>query len=467
MNANDPAVETGPSGLGSQDQDTPTSAMDERPEIPTEIDDELTDDMGAMRSTLVAASTESGLSMKALTVLSPQIDPFRQDTPANHRDAQWLADATQGLYGTIHLRGLHYRLVSADPPLVKPDGTRYVNDDANWLWLGGAAKAARWLGYIGFERIVDHRNGPPLVQLAPEELTPRSYLNVDIDLRVPALGDLEPFVMLDDFEGVQPYRLVLAGEKSSLHDVLGPLANRYGADLYLPTGEMSDTMVHTIAKSGDEDGRPVIVLYFADCDPAGWQMPISVGWKLIAMRTNLYPDLTFQVHRVGLTPDQVRAHNLPMSPLKASELRGDRWREAMGVAQTEIDALAALQPGLLRQIAEDAIAPFYDHSLDRRVFDAQSQWLNEAEAALDVALDHDQLEAIRAQAEAKLDEVRAEIDSLNDGLRLDASDVDLPEVPPIPGATIDHTVQPLPLVDSEWSFIEQSRALKSSKEYSS
>ena len=32
----------------------------------------------------------------------------------------------------------------------------------------------------------------------------------------------------------------------------------------------------------------------------------------------------------------------------------------MGVEQTEIDALASLRPDLLRQIARDAIAPFYD-----------------------------------------------------------------------------------------------------------
>ena len=35
----------------------------------------------------------------------------------------------------------------------------------------------------------------------------------------------------------------------------------------------------------------------------------------------------------------------------------------MGVEQTEIDALAALQPNLLRQIATDAIARFYDDTL--------------------------------------------------------------------------------------------------------
>ena len=33
-----------------------------------------------------------------------------------------------------------------------------------WKWLQDtAAKAARWLGYVPFERIIDNRNDPPLV----------------------------------------------------------------------------------------------------------------------------------------------------------------------------------------------------------------------------------------------------------------------------------------------------------------
>ena len=59
-------------------------------------------------------------------------------------------------------------------------------------------------------------------------------------------------------------------------------------------------------------------------------------------------------------PEQVRVHGLPSRPLKATERRADRWREAMGVAQTEIDALAALRPDLLRRITSEAVEPFFD-----------------------------------------------------------------------------------------------------------
>ena len=39
---------------------------------------------------------------------------------------------------------------------------------------------------------------------------------------------------------------------------------------------ISDTMVYQMAKIGAEDGRPMVVLYFADADPSGWNMPVEV-----------------------------------------------------------------------------------------------------------------------------------------------------------------------------------------------
>ena len=100
-------------------------------------------------------------------------------------------------------------------------------------------------------------------------------MNVDLDVVIPDADDLTPRVGLRGFNPAQPYRLVLVGEKSSLRPVLDPIAERYDADLYLPTGEISDTQIYMMARDGAEDGRPMVVLYFADCDPSGWQMPIS------------------------------------------------------------------------------------------------------------------------------------------------------------------------------------------------
>jgi hypothetical protein len=412
--------------------------------------------------TAIAEANGAKLSVKDLTVLAPQNDPFRLDTPAGHRDGRWLA-ITAGELGladrAIHLRGLHYMLIGK----IKPNGQPYTNTDADWLWLSGSCgKAARFLGYIPFDQIVDQRNAAPVVRTF-QQPDPYSYITVGLEVDLPDADDIEPRVDLADFNGVQPYKIVMIGEKSSLEPVLGPIAATYKADLYLPTGCLSDTLIYQMAKVGADDGRPLVVLYFADCDPSGWNMPIEVGRKLQAFQVSLFPELSFEVHRVALTPDQVREYGLPSTPLKDTEKRGDAWRTAMGVEQTEIDALASLRPDLLRQLARDAIAPFFDSTLDRRVYEAQDKWLDDAQATVDEAIDQANLDRLRAEAESKLAQLREEIDAINDALRLDAFDFDLPAIQ-IPEAELDG-VHPLPLLDSSWSFAEQCKALIDSKAY--
>lgn len=417
----------------------------------------------SLRRVLQDTATEQGCGLKDLTVLAAQNDPFRLDTPARHRDGEWLAitAAELGLGDRkIHLRGLHYMVLGRP----KPDGTPYSNTDPDWEWLSAdAGKAARWLGYLPFEQIVDARNAAPVVEIfAPCD--PEPYITVGIDVDIPDVEDITPQAGVADFTGTQPYKIVIFGEKASLADVLGPLAREYKADLYLPTGEISDTQVHQMARIAADDGRSMVVFCLSDADPAGWQMPVSIARKLQACKAALFPDIEFQVRRVALSPDQVRSYGLPSTPLKATEKRGDRWREAMGVEQTEIDALASLRPGLLVTIVRDALDPFFDTTLDHRVIEAQSVWLDEAQAALDDQLDAGQLARIRAEAARKLDAMADEIEALNRSLQLTASDLGLP-VPEVPAAELNGHAPGVPLLDSRWSFAAQCRRLIDSKGY--
>lgn len=418
-------------------------------------------DKGRLRQHLDAERTARGLTMGDLTVLSSGRDPFRLDTPANHRDAGWLADQVAEMldtYRTIHLRGLHYTLLGR----IRPCGSVYVNDDDTWTWLQEkAAKAARWLGYLPFSRIVDQRNAAPVVRLA-DEYDPRPFIDLGgVEISLPD-AVAEPAVWLYDYLPRQPFRLALYCEKSSAEPVLGPIAEDYGADLYLPTGEISDTLMHTMAASAAEDGRPLVVLTFADCDPSGWQMPVSIARKLQALQVALFPGLRFEVHRVGLLPEHVRQYGLPSTPLKATEQRADRWRAAMGVQQTEIDALASLQPEVFDALARTALDPFYDHSLRRRGRDAARAWEQDAQGRLHEVIGAERLAAFRDEAQAKLDAMRDQVAALNTGLRLDASDLDLPDFDP-PEPVVGDT--PEPLVSSNWTFADQCAALIASKNY--
>jgi hypothetical protein len=269
------------------------------------------DGMTAETNGLRAAIQSLGGSMQDWTVLARINDPFFVDTPARHRDGEWLATALDELgLNRVHLRGLHYRLI--DRP--KPTGLPYTNTDADWAWLQmHAAKAARWLGYIGFDRIVDHRNTEPVIRLATPP-QPKGCVATDFDVYLPDTDDLTPKATLDDFTGTQPYHLVIVGEKSSLFETLSLIADEYQADLYLPAGEISDTQVYRMAASNVNDNRPMAVFYISDCDPSGWQMPISLARKLQALKLIQFPDMEFKMYRMGLLPEQTRMYGFAINP---------------------------------------------------------------------------------------------------------------------------------------------------------
>ena len=375
-------------------------------------------DFGLLRAVLEAARIEERCSRESLTVL--QADPYRLDTPAGHRDGAWVAEQLERAVGfsrRIHWRGLHYAIVAAGD-VIKPNGEPYRNTDDDWLWLSDSAgKAARWLGLVPFERIIDNRNSDPVIH-RKAKVAPRSWLSIELDIMIPDADDIDPCAGVSDFEGRQPYALAIFGEKASLEDGLLPIARRFEADIYLPSGEISDTLLWRMGRERRADGRPLAVFILADFDPAGHQMAVSIGRKLQALRDLCFPEFKFEVVPVALTVQQVRDLNLPSTPLKETEKRADRWREAFGIEQTEIDALATLRPRDLEMIVEAAIEPYIDLSLSSRVADARLDWEDAAQRALEDQIDADALAAIRGRAAERLEALRAEIDAINDQLRV-------------------------------------------------
>jgi hypothetical protein len=421
---------------------------------------------GALRSVLEAASAAAGCSLNDLTVLSSHIDPYRLDTPAGHRDGRWVAEQLNRLVGRdrkIHWRGLHYAIV-AKVNIRKPDGTVYRNTDEDWEWLSEkAGKAARWLGYIPFERITDNRNAEPFIH-HKARVTPKACVSIGLRVEIPDAEDMEPMPIALGFEARQAFHFAIFGEKASLEDAVLPIASAMDADLYLPTGEISDVLLHRIAKDANDDGRPLVMFTLADCDPAGRQMSVSIGRKLQAFRDLLFPELQFEIVPVALNPEQVRELRLPSTPLKETERRADRWRAAFGVEQTEIDALATLRPDVLREIIERAFDPYCDYTLARRVREAENDWNQRAEAALREQVDQEILQDLRAEAADRLAELDDAIRDLNERLRFAADDFTLPEIEvPAPAVDEDAPRQALVSFDDDW--VAATRALIARKQY--
>jgi hypothetical protein len=422
---------------------------------------------GVLRSIIETACEEIDCALSELTVLSAQVDPYRLDTSSGHRDGEWAAKqlnrALKRGKKDIHWRGLHYVIV-AQGNIRKPDGEIYVNSNENWEWLSTVAgKAARWLGYIPFEKITDNRNAEPFIH-HKARVRVRALVSIGVDVTIPDVSDLEPAPFAEGFEPRQAFHFVIFGEKASLEDVLLPIARAKQADLYLPTGEISDTLLHRIASDASTDGRPMVLFSLADCDPAGRQMPVSIGRKLQAFRDLLFPNLRFEVVPVALMVEQVRELGLPSTPLKETERRANRWREAFGVEQTEIDALATLEPDVLRSIVEDAFDPYFDHTLEDRVAEAEAEWLREAEEAINAQIDPAVLAALREEAAGRLAELESVIADINERLRLAADRFTLPAIE-VPEPEVDEEAPRQALVGLDDDWIEATRALIRRKAY--
>jgi hypothetical protein len=74
-----------------------------------------------------ALARSRGCNIPDLIVLARNNDPFFCGTLAHRRDAEWFVWRWNKLGYTgrtgVHLRAIHYRLVSQDPPHMMPDGS--------------------------------------------------------------------------------------------------------------------------------------------------------------------------------------------------------------------------------------------------------------------------------------------------------------------------------------------------------
>src|SRR5260221_850134 len=417
--------------------------------------------VGPLRCVLENAVLTSGYRVDELTVLSKDRDPYRLDTSQGRRNGQWFAEMIERFLepeGTVHLRGFHY-LTSNSADVSKPDGKRYINDNKAWEWLSDeAAKAARWLGYVPAAKIVDDRNARPELYLPP-------YFSVEPiqhdgeRITVPSLEKALPQLTSLQWPVVQPYRIILLGEKTSLKKVLLPIAQMVWGELLLPTGEASDTMIAELAARCARDHRPSVVLYFTDFDPSGYQMPVSVSRKLQALKDLCHPRLSIRLHHVALTLNQVRNLTLPSTPLKPSEKRADRWRQVMRHEQTDIDALAALRPEELLTIALEAIKPFYNPTLAGRTQDAEARWHEQCKNLLAA---QSAFQEARQSIERSLQAAEQAAQKLQETQK--AASLILQEIvpPPIelPSAQIDQGIKvPVPLLNSQDDFVKTSRRL--------
>jgi hypothetical protein len=288
---------------------------------------------------------------ETLIALSRQNDPFYIDPDgARQTAAEWFAKLWKNfkIGDGVHLRRLHYLFISQPRPLPTP----YENSNNCWQYLLSASKDARYLDLVPIEAFVDRRN-PDAIPNA--KVTGEPNVEVDDGDDLESLPDEmpdPPQALLNVPEPAQRYQIELWCEKTTMDDILQPLAERYGITYVPGAGQTSLTLCYHCSERAKADGRPVRILYVSDFDHQGQSMPVAMARKVeFELRNGGFDDLDVQVRAVALTEDQIKRYDLP---------------RFLGTGATELDALEAKNPGELAKILEKEIARYYDATLAQR-----------------------------------------------------------------------------------------------------
>lgn len=318
---------------------------------------------------------QTGQRVTDLIPLAPQNDPFYTGTPGDWALGEWFAGLWQAFHYTtrVHIRRVHYQIVSQRPPIAMPNGLPYENTENCWNILNQASKAARYLRLVDPAAFNDRRNPDPIVyashELPEPEVRVRGRLWAS-SLQLPDFPDL-PSYSVSGYAPMQAYHLELWCEKSTMNDVLEPLCQSYGMNLQTGLGELSITATLALAQRLQAAGQPARIFYVSDFDPAGQSMPVSVSRKVEYFVRTLGLDVDVRVFPVILTLEQVQYYQLPRTPIKDTERRRVDFEDRYGEGAVELDALEALYPGELQAVLEQCIQCYYDTSLPGRVRHAQ------------------------------------------------------------------------------------------------
>jgi len=160
-------------------------------------------------------------------------------------------------------------------------------------------------------------------------------------------------------------------EKTALWNILERVTMTYCIRLASCRGFSSGTMDHEYlerAQIAHSKGQRPLLLFLSDHDPSGMSM-------LPAIERRIRVDFEFpyvEFRRVGLTHEQIAAHNLPHNPdaLKRSDPRARTFIQRHGNYSVELDAL---HPRDLQEIVRTAIEEYVDTELMQQQEEIESE----------------------------------------------------------------------------------------------
>ena len=124
------------------------------------------------------------------------------------------------------------------------------------------------------------------------------------------------------------YRCEVWAESRSIASVIQGDCHELAVDLYPCGGFSSLSFIHQAAEQNNatDDGRPLVVFYIGDYDPAGVLIDVSLEREL---REHLKPSIELDFRRIAINEHQIEQHNLPTKPRKESDKRSQHIKHTV------------------------------------------------------------------------------------------------------------------------------------------
>lgn len=260
---------------------------------------------------------------------------FRADSLAIIAQAEQIAAnyASQGY--SLTLRQLYYQFVSRDLIANKP--TEYKR-------LGSIINDARLAGLLDWSYLEDR--GRNVEGGFGGFGSPGQFLDTYAD------GYSEPIWV------GQQYRPEVWVEKDALSDVIARGCGPSRAPYLACKGYMSQSEMYAAAKRFEQRrrrGHTPVIIHLGDHDPSGIDMTRDIQDRLEMMSWG-----QVEVRRIALNMDQVEQYDPPPNPAKLTDSRGTDYVDRYGTESWELDAL---EPAVLVNLIQDALADYIDQDL--------------------------------------------------------------------------------------------------------
>jgi hypothetical protein len=420
--------------------------------------EKVTADAG-FRDRIRQLADDMDVNLDDILMQSPKRDPLNVGTAADHKKAEWFAGlwkeaVSQRKDDAIHIRGLHYVIVQMEQDVESPTSRtswdRYKNTEKCYDYLINAATRARILGYVPVggisdeknnqERVTEYTGHSTLGDSTPDDLNPTDRLSIP---SIPDVNDTAE-VRFDDIEDLaqkiasscrfeiqfgvslsedelQPYHIEIWCEKA-LPDAVRRAAKDAGADAVVEgQGHLSYRVAHDFVQRVEQAGKPAVILYLADFDPAGSKMPGAMAAKVSWLDKS--DTLTHRVHlsRLAVTADQVDDLDLPREMVEvdpsaaAYQTLAEQWREENGGGAVELSALEADLDNFQR-IVRNGVLSVTDQELSDRISDAEREYLDDVEEKIKDAVLESDLDSKASDVEDWIDELNDALDDISDEL---------------------------------------------------